>query len=492
MKRIALSLIALCLACPCSLGNRPNIVFLFADDQRPDTIAAHGNDYIQTPHLDRLAANGLSFTRNYCAGSYSGAVCVASRSMLMTGRHWHRIEDTKDWENLPTLPEQLGKAGYRTFAVGKWHNGAKTLARSFQAGRNLFMGGMADHTKTSVQDLLPNGELTEKRVGKRFSSTLFADAAVDFIESHSSDSPYFLYVSFTAPHDPRNPPPSYRNLYYDNRPPLPKNFLPDHPFDTGHLTGGKRDESLASHPRKRSDISDQLCEYYGLITQLDSQVGRILDAIETSGQSNDTIIIYTADHGLAMGSHGLLGKQNLYEHSMGAPLIISGPGVPKNRQTKAFSYILDLYKTILSLSDTPITADIDGVDLSPVFKNPNAQTRDSVFLAFQDKMRAVRDERYKLHVYPKINHTLLFDLEKDPNEMYNLASEPLYSEKVADLTELMKRWQKTVGDPSPLSVANPGPKEIDFRTIERILDRWQPEWIREKYFDGHKDPDHGN
>ena len=111
MKKIALYLIAFCIACPCGFGNRPNIVFLFADDQRPDTIAAHGNDYIQTPHLDRLAANGLSFTRNYCAGSYSGAVCVASRSMLMTGRHWHRIEDTKDWENLPTQPEHQGKTG---------------------------------------------------------------------------------------------------------------------------------------------------------------------------------------------------------------------------------------------------------------------------------------------------------------------------------------------------------------------------------------------
>ncbi len=492
MKRTILTLLAISISFATGHAERPNIVFLFADDQRPDTIAAHGNEHIQTPHLDRLAANGLSFTSNYCAGSYSGAVCVASRSMLMTGRHWHRIDDTKDWEGLPTLPEQLGKAGYQTFAVGKWHNGLKTLARSFQAGRNLYMGGMADHTKTSVQDLLPNGELTEKKVGKRFSSTLFADAAIDFIESHSSDSPYFLYVSFTAPHDPRNPPPTYRKLYYDNRPPLPKNFLPDHPFDTGHLTGGKRDESLASHPRKRSDVSDQLCEYYGLITQLDSQVGRILDAIETSGQSEDTIIIYTADHGLAMGSHGLLGKQNLYEHSMGAPLIVSGPGVPKNRMTSAFTYILDLHKTILELSDTPITEDIDGVDLSPLFGNPNARTRDSVFLAFQDKMRAIRDMQYKLHVYPEINHKVLFDLENDPNEMYNLADNPLYSDKVDELTELMKSWQRKVGDPSPLSVANPGPKEIDFRTVERTLDRWQPEWIREKYFDGRSDPDHGN
>ncbi|MGY8696540.1 MAG: sulfatase-like hydrolase/transferase, partial [Verrucomicrobiia bacterium] len=307
-------------------ADKPNIVFLFADDQRPDTVGAHGNEHIQTPHLDRLAANGLSFTQNYCAGSYSGAVCVASRSMLMTGRYWHRIKDTRNWEGLTTLPERLGENGYRTFAVGKWHNGLNTLSRSFQSGKNIYMGGMSDHTKVPLQELKPDGTLTEKKLGTRFSSTHFADAAIEFIDDQSGDQPYMLYVAFTAPHDPRNPPPSYRKLYYKNRPPLPENFLPDHPFDNGHVSGKKRDEGLAAHPREHDVVSDQLCEYYGLITHLDSQVGRILDAIESSEERDNTIVIYTADHGLAMGSHGLLGKQNVYEHSMGSPLIISGPG----------------------------------------------------------------------------------------------------------------------------------------------------------------------
>ena len=181
-------------------ADRPNIVFLFADDQRPDTVAAHGNDFIKTPHLDRLAANGLSFRQNYCAGSYSGAVCVASRSMLMTGQHWHNIKDTRNWDGLPTLPERLGENGYRTFAVGKWHNGLKTLARSFQSGKNLYMGGMSDHTKVPLQELKADGTLTEKEMGTRFSSTHFADAAIEFIDDQDIDQPYMLYVAFTAPH----------------------------------------------------------------------------------------------------------------------------------------------------------------------------------------------------------------------------------------------------------------------------------------------------
>ncbi len=475
-----------------SLSARPNIVFLFADDQRPDTIGAHGNPHIQTPHLDRLAANGLSFTRNYCAGSYSGAVCVASRSMLMTGRHWHRIKDTRNWEGLPTFPERLGEAGYRTHAVGKWHNGQKTLARSFQTGASLYMGGMSDHTKVPLQHLKPDGTLTEKTLGTRFSSTHFADAAIDFIQTHEDEEPYLLYVAFTAPHDPRNPPPSYRKLYYENRPPLPANFLPDHPFDNGHLNGKKRDESLAAHPRTKAVVSDQLCEYYGLITHLDTQVGRILDAVENSPDGENTIVVYTADHGLSLGSHGLLGKQNVYEHSMGAPLIISGPGVPQNQSTDAMTYILDLNRTLFQLCGVPTPEGLDGADLTPLFVNPNASVRESIFLPFQDIMRAVRNDRYKLHIYPKINHTLLFDLHVDPDERNNLSEDPAFADQLSELTDLMKQWQSRVGDTSPLQVDNPGPKEVDFSKIERSLDVWQPDWIREKYFDGRSRADHGS
>jgi len=484
--------LALLLTAAATASERPNIVFLFADDQRPDTIAAHGNPHIRTPHLDRLAANGLSFTRNYCAGSYSGAVCVASRSMLMTGRHWHRIEDTRNWKGLPTLPEKLGQAGYRTFIVGKWHNGANTIARSFQSGRNVFMGGMADHTKTPLQDLLPDGSLTEKKMGENFSSTHFADAAVDFLETQKGDQPFMLYVAFTAPHDPRNPPPSYRELYYQDRPPLPENFLPNHPFDNGHVSGKKRDESLAPHPRPHDMISDQLAEYYGLITHLDAQVGRILDAVENSEQADNTIVVYTADHGLGMGSHGLLGKQNVYEHSMGSPLIVSGPGIPTGKSTDAMVYILDWHKTIASLCGLPPSESIDGQDLTPIFKNPDTKVRDSIFLPFQDIMRAVREERFKLHIYPKINHTLLFDLVDDPHEMNNLADHPSYAGTVKRLMALMEDWRERVGDPSPLSVENPRPKEIDFTQIERSLDIWQPDWIREKYFKGRSRTDHGS
>jgi arylsulfatase A-like enzyme len=470
---------------------RPNIVFLYADDQRPDTIGAHGNPHIDTPNLDRLAAEGFSFRQNYCAGSYSGAVCVASRSMLMTGRHWMRIADRKNWKDMPLLPEVLGKGGYQTFAVGKWHNGSKTLARAFQAGASLYMGGMADHTKVPLQDLNEQGTLVNPRVGKKFSSTLFADEAIDYLKGQEKgEQPFFLYVAFTAPHDPRNPPEAYRERYYKKRPPLPPNFLPQHPFDNGQVAGG-RDESLADWPRDRAVISDQLCEYYGLITQLDEQVGRVMECVESSSFGENTIVIYTADHGLAMGSHGLLGKQSLYEHSMGCPLIMRGPGIPKGGSTDAMTYLLDLSQTICGLTGVEAPSGFDGQDLAPIWRGEKEAVRDSLFLGYQNKMRTVRDGQWKLHVYPQINHQLLFDLESDPHEMKDLAADPKYAVEVERLTKLMTSWQERLGDEQSLTVDRPRAKEIDLTGHKRSLDVWQPKWIREKYFEGRDDPDHG-
>jgi arylsulfatase A-like enzyme len=470
--------------------DRPNIVFLFADDQRVDTIAAHGNSNIQTPNLDRLTREGVSCRQNYCAGSYSGAVCVASRSMIMTGRHWMRIDDTRNWTGLPLLPEVLGKNGYATHAVGKWHNGLSTLTRGFQSGKAIMMGGMCDHTRVPLQDLTGEGALANSRVGEGFSSTLFADAAIDFlVTQEKSANPFFLYVAFTAPHDPRNPPESYRQVYYDDPPPLPENFLPQHPFNNGQVSRGGRDEGLADWPRRPEVIRDQLCEYYGLVTHLDEQVGRILNAIDELGFDEKTIVVYAADHGLALGSHGLLGKQNVYEHSMSCPLVVRGPGIPKNTSTMAMTYLLDLYRTLCGYAGVEVPEGVDGHNLRSVFEGTQESVRSSVFLAYQDKMRTIRHKDLKLHVYPEINYRLLFDLEADPLEMTNLAEDPARASDIDRLLGEMKAWQQRLGDTLPLTVETPLQKEIDLTGRARLPDRWQPKWIRDKYFGGREAPD---
>lgn len=460
-------------------AERPNVLLLFADDQRADTIAAWGNPHIRTPNLDALVRRGLSFRNNYCFGSNSGAVCVPSRAMLMSGRTWFDVKN--DLSKVPLLPELLRTNGYTVFATGKWHNGQPSFLRAFPQGKSIFFGGMNDHTKVQVADV-ENGKVVRPRTAEKFSSEQFADAAIGFLESYEGKEPFFCYVPFTAPHDPRNPPEEYRKIYYDNRPPLPGNFLPQHPFDNG-MTKGVRDENLAGYPRSKEVVSDQLCEYYGLITHLDEQVGRILAALEKTGRARNTLVIYTADHGLAMGSHGLLGKQSLYEHSMKSPLILAGPGVPANRSTDAFTYLFDLFPTICDVAGVKLPEKLGGESLRPLWTGDKKKIRDSVFLPYSELMRSVRDERWKLIVYPPINHRQLFDLEKDPEEKRDLAVDADHAKEIERLTALMKQWQDKVGDKQALTTDRPKPKEVTFDGFLRKADQWQPDWILKKYFD---------
>lgn len=460
---------------------KPNILFLFADDQRADTIAAHGNPYIKTPNLDRLAALGFSFRGNYIFGGNSGAVCMPSRAMLMSGKSWFHV-DTVSLKGAKLLPELLRENGYATFGTGKWHNGEPSWLRAFQHGKTIMFGGMSDHSKVPVRDLGPDGRLTDVRAGDKFSSELFADSAIEFLKHHDPATPFFAYVAFTAPHDPRMPPLPYRESYYGQLPPLPANFLPQLPFDNGMMAGG-RDENLAAWPRSEAALRQQLAEYYGLITHLDGQVGRILDVLEQTGQAKNTLIIYAADNGLALGSHGLLGKQSVFEHSMRVPLIVAGPGIPRGKSTRAFTYLLDLYPTLCDVLGLVCPPDLEGESLRPLWEGTEDHVRDSVFLPFLDIQRAVRTERWKLIAYPKIRHLQLFDLQTDPDERTNLMDRAEYLGHVQRLRGLLRQWQARVGDTLEVPTETQLPEKIDLTGRKRAPDPWQPEWIVKKYFD---------
>lgn len=460
-------------------NKKPNILFLLSDDQRADTIAAYGNNYIKTPNLDRLAKGGFNFMNNYVFGGNSGAVCIPSRAMVMSGKTWLRVDN--NLKNSLTLPEVLSQNGYITYATGKWHNGEESFKRIFKHGKSIMFGGMAEHTKVPIKDLNPDGTPSKQRIGEKFSSELFADAAINFLKNHDKTKPFFLYVAFTAPHDPRNPPEKYRNLYYKNPPPLPPNFLPQLPFDNGFMRGG-RDENLAPWPRTEKVIRDQLAEYYGLITHMDEQIGRILNALKKYGFDEDTIIIFAADNGLALGSHGLLGKQNLYEHSMKVPLIFYGKNVPQGKSSKAFSYLFDIFPTICDFAGIPYPEDIDGKSLKPIIEGKVEKVRDSVFLPFLDIQRSVRDERFKLICYPKISYMELFDLQNDPYEKTNLVFNSSYQVELKRMLTLLKDWQNKVNDKVVIPDEIKKPEFPDLSKLKRTPDQWQPDWIVKKYF----------
>ena len=460
---------------------KPNVLVLFADDMRADAVAAYGNPHIKTPNIDALVGAGFSFRGNYVFGGNSAAVCVPSRAMLMSGRTWFNV-DTVALKGARLLPELLGEHGYETFGTGKWHNGQPSWLRAFQRGKTVMFGGMSDHTKVPVRDLGPDGTLTAARTGEKFSSELFADSAIEFLQRHDGKRPFFAYVAFTAPHDPRQPPLSYREPYYRSLPPLPANFLPQLPFDNG-MVKDLRDEDLGAWPRTEGMIRDQLAEYYGLITHMDEQIGRILAALKQSGHDDDTIVIFAADNGLALGSHGLLGKQSVFEHSMRTPLIIAGPGIPRGKSTTAFTFLLDLFPTLCDTLGIERPEGLEGESLRPIWEGTRERVRDSVFLPFMQTQRAVRDERWKLIAYPTLGHLQLFDLRNDPHETINLIDQPEHAAHVLRLQQMMKQWQAKVGDTLSIPIENKTPERIDLTGRPRVPDQWQPDWIVKKYFE---------
>jgi arylsulfatase A-like enzyme len=295
---------------------------------------------------------------------------------------------------------------------------------------------------------------------------LFADSAIAFLNRQKEDRPFLCYVAFNAPHDPRIAPREYHDRASAAPPPLPPNYLPQHPFDNGDLTG--RDERLAPWPRTEAVVRQHLADYYASIMFLDVQVGRILDALKATGRDGDTLVVFASDHGLALGSHGLFGKQNLYDHSMHAPLLLAGPGVPKGKQFDALCYLLDVFPTLGDLAGVPAPEGSEGKSLVPVLAGKRAGVRESLFTAYQAVQRAVRDERWKLIVYPQINKTQLFDLEKDPGETKDLAAEKGMEPEVRRLTVLLKEWQTQAGDRQALTTKDPKAAEFDFQKVPPV------------------------
>jgi arylsulfatase A-like enzyme len=244
----------------------------------------------------------------------------------------------------------------------------------------------------------------------------------------------------------------YMALYERDKIPLPKNYLPLHPFNNGEQF--VRDELLAGFPRTEDEVRKHLHDYYATITAMDHHIGRLFAALKQLGMYDNTIFVYSADHGLAIGSHGLFGKQNLYEDGMKPPFIFAGPDIPKG-ETQALAYLYDIFPTIVDLVGAAIPSGLDGKSLKPVIEGKASGVRDTLFLSYRDVQRAVRDNRWKLIRYPQVNVTQLFDLERDPHEITNLADRPEHAERIKSLTAEMQRWQKELGDTTPLVVEKP-------------------------------------
>ncbi len=440
---------------------KPNILFIFADDQTYETVHALGCSEIETPNLDRLVRGGTTFTHAYNQGAWHGAVCVASRTMLATGAFvWEAMAREphlgKDAEAGRLWPQLLSRAGYETYMSGKWHVKVDP-ARIFDHVRNV-RPGMPNQTEAGY-DRPKEGEADPWKPwdrqhggywkGGKHWSEILGDDGVDFLEQAAGrEAPFFMYLAFNAPHDPRQSPKEYVERYPLDGVAVPKDFLPEYPHKEAIGCGENlRDERLAPFPRTPHAVKVHRQEYYAIITHMDAQVGRILDALEASGKADDTVVLFTADHGLACGHHGLMGKQNMFDHSLRAPLMIMGPGMPAGARNSTPVYLQDIMPTALALAGAEVPERVAFRNLLPLIEGARAEQYGAIYGAYMNKQRMVADEGFKLVHYPTIDKTLLFNLENDPDEMHDLADDPEYAEIRAELRAKLDKLQETLGDP---------------------------------------------
>lgn len=399
-----------------------NVVFLLADDLRPDCLGMFGHPVVKTPNLDKLLANGFAFRNAYVLGSSMTAVCMPSRTMIQTGQSYLRKNPTAT----PTLAQTIKAAGYVSIRSGKFHANPNDLDQDF------------DQHVDGGEDAASN-----------------ADNIIAFIKEHAGQKPLFLYFAPNEPHNPHHATDEFYQMYKPSDIPLPVNFLPLHPFNNGAVT--QPGEQMLPWPRTPENVTGKLARYYASVSYFDQQAGRIVEALKQAGQFENTIFIMAGDNGLSLGEHGLVAKQNLYEFGgMHVPLIFAGPGISKG-ESKALAYLFDVYPTLCELAGFPVPAGLDAKCLAPIIKGTQTKVRDSLFTAYGVSQRSIRDDRWKLIRYPRIDKTQLFDLQADPHEMADLVGKPESEGKIKELTALLEKMRREYGDTVPLQVRHPEP-----------------------------------
>lgn len=440
-----------------SVNRKPNILVLYSDDHSYHALGAAGNREVQTPNLDRLAASGMMFTQAHVMGGHQGAVCIPSRAMLLTGRYVNRLPGDGGTlpDSLVSLPEVLNTMGYTTYHTGKWHSDKASHHRMFSHGGDIFFGGMhferdGGQFHPTVHPFDPEGIFPRATARKAdtFSTTLYADNAISFLNSpRARQAPFFCYVAFTSPHDPRTPPPSTANLYNPEKISLPANFLPKHPFDNGDLN--VRDEQLLPRPLTPDMVRKEIASYYAMITEMDAQVGRILNALKENGLSNNTIIVFAGDNGLAVGQHGLLGKQNLYEHSIRVPMIMAGPGIPAGTRYNGFLYLSDISPTLYQMLGVKPPESVEGLGHAGVFGQSTKHLRKDLYNIYGNWSRSIKTaDGWKLILYnvDGVINTQLFNLKDDPWETNNLANDPTTSKRLSGMRIRLREMMSAMHD----------------------------------------------
>ena len=461
-------------------NKRPNVLFILVDDQSPLDLGIYNpRSILQTPNIDRIARGGMILDNAHHMGAWVGGVCTPSRHMIMSGRTvWHipdrrtrKISANPNASDPNLVPPDLAtqtlgaiftRAGYDTMRTCKRGN-------SYDAANKQF---------TVVRDATKRGGTAES------GSEWHADQVLDFLttrESNNDQDPFFIYFGFSHPHDTRDGTPELLKKYGATnhtdkdsipaanpaQPTLPINYLQKHPFHHGHPN--LRDEVNVKGVWERRDehtIRNEMGREFACSENIDIQIGRVLGQLEKSGELDNTYVIYTADHGMAIGRHGLQGKQNLYEHTWKVPYIVMGPGIKAGTRAKGNIYLLDTLSTLCELTKIATPRTNEGISFAPVLLGEKNIIRDTLYGVYcggtKPGMRCVKKGDWKLIKYDvmdgQVRETQLFNLAANPHEylpehqknlplLTNLADAVEFADKRAELEALLLSEMIRLDDP---------------------------------------------
>ena len=435
-----------------STGERPNIIFIITDDQAPHTTGYEGNTHIRTPNIDRLAAEGMVFSRAYVPLPQ----CAPSRAAMLTGYYPHMHGPMSNDEaviapGVPTLANVLGGRGYRCGLVGKWHLGDPITK---QAGFNDFWvnidkESMDRSNKYARPLIVANGKTVRH---EKFLTDVLTDYAIEFMDQKDK-RPFFLWLAYHAPHTPLE-------------------ARPDHPYDPADVPLAESiNDDMSTKPRAQSmglphraflslgeaGLRANEAMYYSMISGIDANVGRLIAHLRETGRERDTLVIFVSDNGWLLGEHQMYGKgASFYEELVRMPLILWRPGVvPAGRTSDALVSTLDLFPTAAARAGASVAADVAGADLWPLVDGTRDSLRDELFLEYKEKgssgqsnpMLGVVTRQYKYSRYIGSREEELYDLAGDPLEMRNLASDARGAAALSDLRARVDRFQATIQTP---------------------------------------------
>jgi len=443
-----LTFILLVISISCSKPKTPpNFLFFFSDDHTTQAISAYGDGRIHTPHIDRLAADGVLFENCFCTNS----ICAPSRAVVLTGRYSHLngvIDNTTHFDgSQETIVKILQDEGYRTAIVGKWH--LKSIPTGFDYW--MVLPGQGEYFDPEFIEM-------GKRIQRSgYVTRIITEAAQTWLSNYNYDQPFCLLVQHKAPHANWEWPEDLRDEFTNDFP-LPDGF--DDQYDTrgpalahSHLKVDSFQWNyhykyrFGGYPYTHPEEMYQryMHDYMRCIREVDNSVGQIMEILKKTGQDQNTIVIYSADQGFFLGEHGLYDKRFMYEEALRMPLIVSGSGLGVQGSGFKVPDIvtnLDFAPTLLSLAGIPISSYMQGTDLSPLLRGDTGGYGGSMYYRFYEQAygigehEGIRTQTHKLiHFFFPVEAWELYDLNQDPKEMNNLYG----SESMDQLTEALKK-----------------------------------------------------